>query len=192
MKPFHPREKPEINLTKTEKKQLIPTLFLLLPALISCGCSSVFQQSVHYAHLDKDYLLRPGTQIEIGSVTNETEHDFDLDVEQMLTDALTKKLRKEGLLWEEGNSAKLTLDAQIIDYKKGSAFQRWLWPGWGKTDLIVHCNLKDENKTVGTLQAKGSVAWGGGFTIGAWRDIFDGVAKKVVRDLRKKLKSSSS
>lgn len=188
MKPSYPRAKPEINLIIVEKKQLYLTLFLLLLSVISSGCSSAFQKSINYAHIDKDYLLKPGTQIEVGLITNETEHDFGLDVEQMLADALTEQLRKKDLLWEEGNSAKLTLDAQIIDYKKGSAFKRWLWPGWGKTDLIVHSDLKDETKTVGTVQAKSSVAWGGGFTIGAWRNIFENVAKNMVKDLCIKLK----
>ena len=91
------------------------------------------------------------------------------------------------MLWEKGDNAKLTLNASIVEYNKGSAFKRWLMPGWGSTDLIVHCDLKDGTNTIGTVQAKGTVNWGGGFSVGAWKDIFDSVAKDAVRDLSKKI-----
>ena len=187
MMPSHPRENLEINMVTTGKSPLYLTLFLLLLAVIGSGCNSAFHESVHYAHIDKNHFIGSGTQLKVGSVTNETEHDFDIDVEHMLADAFTEQLRKEKLLWEGGNNAKLILDAKIVGYQKGGAFKRWLIPGWGSTNLIIHCVLKDGTNIVGTVQAKGEVAWGGGFTVGAWKNIFDNVAKDAVRDLKTKI-----
>ncbi len=192
MQPYHPRGTLGITSVIIDNRRLVLALLLLLLATVGSGCSSMLREKINYAHIEKDYLLKPETLIEVGTVTNETDHEFDVDVEQMLAESLAEQLGKEGILFKEGNSAKLILEVQILDYKKGSAYKRWLMPGWGKTDLVVHCYLKDKTESVGTVQAKGSVSWGGGFSAGAWREIFDGVAKDIAKALRKELVDSSS
>jgi len=71
--------------------------------------------------------------------------------------------------------------------KKGDAFQRWLWPGLGKTVLEVHCELQDGDRVVGRADAKRTVDAGGGYTIGAWKSIYNDVAADIVEDVSTQL-----
>ena len=155
-------------------------LSTLIAVIILTGCGSV----QHKISFQDDYSPQPQTRVEVGEVSNETNETFDVDIEQMLTNALAEKLREETLLWNGGNNTKLVLNSKIIEYAKGDAFKRWLLPGWGSTVLNIQCELKDGNIVVGSVEARRTVSIGGGYSVGAWRTIFDSVAKDVVKDLR--------
>lgn len=154
----------------------------LLLCLVT-GCGTV----QHSLTLTPGYQLKADTRVEVGEVSNETGQSFDVDVVKLLSDALTEELRRTDLLWSGGESYHIKVTSQIVDYKKGNAFKRWLLPGWGSTVLIVHCDLLDGGRIVGSAEAKRTVSVGGGYTIGAWHTIFAGVAKDVVADLRKQI-----
>ncbi len=63
-------------------------------------------------------------------------------------------------------------------------------PGWGSTVLSIQCDLLDTDRKVGTLDAKRTVDAGGGYTIGAWKNVFRQLALDVVQDMKDKIRSS--
>jgi hypothetical protein len=148
------------------------------------GCGTV----QHNLNFQNNYAPPANTKIEVGSVTNQTGQTFnDVNVEQLLSDALAEALRKEDLLWAGGGSRKLVLTSKIAEYEPGNAFKRWLLPGWGSTVLTVQGDLKEGDRLVGSVEARRTVSIGGGYTIGAWRTIFASVANDMVSDLRSQI-----
>jgi len=168
------------------RKQLLrhfPILLSIVTIMALTGCGSV----QHKVSFQDNYAPQAQTKIEVGQVTNETEETFDVNIEQMLTDAFAEELRKEEMLWDGGSNTKLVLNSKIVEYAKGDAFKRWLLPGWGSTVLTIQCDLKDGDNVVGSVNARRTVSIGGGYTIGAWKTIFASLAKDVVQDLRSQI-----
>jgi hypothetical protein len=150
-------------------------------ALTGCGAVQ------HKVTFKDSYSLRSQTKIDIGQVKNECGETFDVNVEQMLKDALANQLSKEAMLWDGSSGTKLVLNSKIIEYAKGNAFKRWLLPGWGTTVLTIQCDLEDGEQVVGSAEARRTISFGGGYTIGAWQTIFNSVAKDVVKDLNSQI-----
>jgi hypothetical protein len=156
-----------------------------LAMLFAVGCGTV----EHKVSLENGYRVQPGTKVVVGPVQNKTGQSFDIDVDKMLADALTQRLKDQDLYWTSDPTPKLTLSADIVQYAKGDAFKRWLMPGWGSTVLVVHATLTDAGShEVGAVDAKRTVDAGGGYTIGAWESIFRDIAGDVVTDLEKQVK----
>lgn len=161
----------------------------VLLSLVLSGCGAVS----HETRLVDNYAPKPDSRIEVGPVTNATGQEPKVDdaavnIEQLLSDALVKKLRQEDLLWSADSSPKLVLLSKIVEYEPGDAFKRWLLPGWGSTVVSIECELRDANQLVGTVQARRTVSFGGAYTIGAWRTVFASIADDVVAELRGKLR----
>ena len=162
--------------------------FLLIGflTLIFVGCANV----QHQARLNKEYLPKVNVSIKVAKVVNDTGFDFDIDIEEMLADALEDQLLEEDLLWLGVEEPVLLIESRIIGYKKGSAFKRWMMPGWGATELSIRCKLKDDkNNVVGKAAATREVFAGGGYTVGAWKTVFNDVANDVAEDLRAQIES---
>lgn len=168
---------------KTLVRKLLAHLICGLFVINISGCGSV----KHKLNFLDNYAPQPLTRIEVGHVTNETGQTFDIDIKQMLADSLTEALRKQKLLWAGGTSPKLLLNSKIVGYEKGSAFKRWLLPGYGSTVLSIEGELRDEDRLVASFQARRTVSFGGGYTIGAWKTIFADVAKDIVKDIRSQI-----
>lgn len=150
------------------------------------GCGTVH----HMAKFESDFLPKPDTRVEVGTIDNETGQTFDIDISKMFMDALSESLEKESLLWAGGSGSEhLIITSKIVEYEKGDAFKRWLLPGWGSTVLSVHCELKENTsgKIIGSVDARRTVSIGGAYSIGAWKTIFASVAKDVVEELRSKI-----
>ena len=159
---------------------------LALAMVFAVGCGTV----EHKVSMETGYHVQPGTKVVVGPVNNKTGQSFDVDVDKMLSDALTQRLKDSNLYWTSDPTPKLTLSADIVQYSKGDAFKRWLMPGYGSTVLIVHATLTDAaNHEVGAVDAKRTVDAGGGYTIGAWESIFRDVAADVVTDLQKQVQA---
>ena len=158
---------------------------ILLALLLVAGCGTV----EHRVALEQQYVVQPGTKVEVGAVKNQTGKTFEIDVQKMLADALGNALRERNLQWKGEATPKLVLAADIVEYEAGDAFKRWLMPGWGATVLVVRGTLVDaDNRTVGSVEAKRTVEAGGGYTIGAWETIFRDVANDIVTRLGEQLK----
>ncbi len=95
------------------------------------------------------------------------------------------------MLWTDGQPHKVVLACKIVEYDEGNAFKRWLLPGWGATVLSIQCDMKKGGQLVGSNDARRTVSAGGGYTIGAWRTIFENLAEDVVEDLRSKIPQGS-
>ena len=168
------------------RKLTQPISSLILLVVLS-GCGAV----AHKINLLPDYSPVSGTTFEVGKVTNDTGQAFEVNIEQLLTDALTNKLRSNNMLWTDGQPHKVVLACKIVEYDEGNAFKRWLLPGWGATVLSIQCDMKKGEQLVGSNDARRTVSAGGGYTIGAWRTIFENLAEDVVEDLRSKLPQGS-
>src|SRR2546430_12576192 len=92
--------------------------------LVGCGAAR------HTAKFETVFTPKPDTRIEVGPVTNETGKTFTLDLPKMMTDALSKTLEDERLLWT-GNRAndRVIMTSQIVEYEVGDAIKLWLLPG---------------------------------------------------------------
>jgi hypothetical protein len=105
----------------------------------------------------------------------------------MLRNATAAALRDEGIYSPQGTGQPdYLLALQIIEYRPGNAFKRWLLPGWGSTVLRVHGDLRDARNgaVVASVDHRHSVFIGGVFTIGAWERIFTLVADDIAHDLK--------
>jgi hypothetical protein len=103
----------------------------------------------------------------------------------MLRDAMVNELAEDNLLGTQDSPDVVEMNLNIIEYRKGDAFKRWLWPGYGSTVLVIEATLLDRDGNVdATAQANRSVDAGGGFTTGAWEKIFKTVASDLVSDLK--------
>jgi len=156
---------------------VLGSICLLVLLLQACGTVQ------HAAKLETGYSPPSGVKVRLGEIKNSTGRVYDVDVEAMLTDALTETLREQEMLAPDTDGAILLLDAEIVAYEKGDAFQRWLLPGLGPTVLEVHCELLDGNQVIGVADAKRTVDAGGAYTIGAWEGIYKDVAADIVEDV---------
>ncbi|MBW2408097.1 MAG: hypothetical protein JRF17_12055 [Deltaproteobacteria bacterium] len=171
---------------RNDKRIFLAVLLIGFLALVVGGCTNV----QHQVRLNKEYIPKENVSIKVAKVVNDTGFDFDIDIEDMLADALEDQLLEEDLLWLGGEEPFLLMESRIIGYKKGSAFKRWMMPGWGATELSIRCELKDDkNNVVGKAAAIREVFAGGGYTIGAWKTVFNDVANDVAEDLRAQIES---
>jgi hypothetical protein len=156
--------------------------FILIQILFLTACVGTAQ---HNVKVHDAQAFSTDTKVILGTVANKTGENFDVDIEAMLEAAMEKKLSGDNLLGQKGDSDLVSMDVSIIEYRKGDAFKRWLWPGYGSTVLVIEATLLDSEGNVdATAQANRSVDAGGGYTIGAWKKIFEDVANDLVEDLR--------
>ena len=157
------------------------SLLFILPLLFMVACGTV----EHSVRVEDQQAFGADTKIMVGEVANKTGASFDIDIEAMLRDAVVNELTKENLLGEQGTPGIVSMNVNIIEYRKGDAFKRLLWPGYGSTVLVIEANLLDaEGNVDATAQANRSVDAGGGYTTGAWEEIFGDVAADLVSDLK--------
>jgi hypothetical protein len=162
----------------------VGTLFLVALLFLTGGCGS----AQHKAKVEGGFTLNRDMKIRVADVSNDTGNVSDVDMIGLLWDGLSEALRKQNLLWSKDvGSPQLQIEAHIIKYQKGSAWQRYLTPGFGSTVLAVRCDLKNGQQVVATVEAKRIVAFGDGLTIGAWKKVFAGVAEDVVKEFVNKL-----
>lgn len=155
--------------------------YLVFPFLFLVGCGTV----EHSVRVEDQQAFGHDTRVIVGEIANKTGESFDIDIEGMLREAIVNELTRQTLLAPEGSRDAVTMNVSIIEYRKGDAFKRWLWPGYGSTVLVIEATLLDtEGNVDATAQANRSVDAGGGFTVGAWEEIFEDVAADLVSDLK--------
>ncbi|MDR1035492.1 MAG: DUF4410 domain-containing protein [Deltaproteobacteria bacterium] len=77
-----------------------------------------------------------------------------------------------------------TVNVDIVKYEPGNAFSRWLMPGAGTTRLSVVANITNQTGlNAARIASERSIGFGGAYTIGAWKYVFDEVAKEIVQTL---------
>ena len=162
-------------------RHLIVVLVISLTSISFWACTNV----QHQATFNKNYLPKEDVRIKVAKVVNDTGYTFDVDIEQLLADTLEEQLLEENLLSLGKEEPNLFMESKIIGYRKGSAFKRWMMPGWGATELAIRCDLKDDkNNLVGSATSSREIVAGGLYTVGAWETIFNDVANDVAGDLK--------
>ncbi len=172
-----------------ERKRYIgPWSILVFCALLLAACGA----TSHTAEFAPDFVARQGAAVRVGVVEDAVpvaqkgdRAGFDFANELRLQ--LLSHLENAGLTPATDADPAYTLNATIVHYQPGNAFSRWLMPGAGATVLSVEATLYDGETEVAHVNALRSISAGGGYTIGAWRTIFDTVAQDVVEELKPKL-----
>ena len=150
---------------------------VMLIGIFITGCATTSSIDVI-----NENLLQNNFSINSVVAKNETGKSFEIDIESMLKEAVNEELSVQGLSNKEG--LEYELQVFIIQYKEGNAFGRWIMPGLGKTVLSVEAVLNDESgEAVLKSQATRSIGAGGGYTINAWKKVFNQVAEELVNDL---------
>ena len=137
--------------------------------------------------------IRSGARVELGQVASSADLTNGDELAGMLRSALAEALAKGEIAWSgDPGQDRYRLDAQVVEYEAGNAFKRWLAPGYGSTVLHVRGELVDplSGEVVARIDHERSVAFGGAYTIGAWRTVFGTVAKDVTRELEIRLKGT--
>ena len=161
---------------------LFKKIVILLVTLLIVACST------NNLKINTNYTPILGTLIEVGKTFNATGRSYDdINVEELLTNALAEELREKDLLWTGEKINKILLKCQVVEYEPGNAFKRWLFPGWGETILSIDCNFKEEDKQIGTVVERYTISAGGLYTIGGWRTIFFDIAEDIVDEIEDKL-----
>jgi hypothetical protein len=94
-----------------------------------------------------------------------------------MTEALRKALEAKGTCAGDGPYA---LDVELVKYAPGNAFAPWLPPGAGATVLNVVARITGaDGQTVAEIPVERSSAAGGGYTIRAYKYVFEDVANEI-------------
>jgi predicted small lipoprotein YifL len=164
-------------------------LMLTLAAMAMCAVLAGCGTKAVYTPLPEAEKVNPAGKFAIGKVTDTSGFVFPSDEKDafVLTDAMRDALKAE---LEQRNALSMpgdyVLNVNIDDYKPGSAFFRWLAPGAGKTELSIVCTVIDTSgKELATIPVNRFIAFGGAFTIGAWKYVFKEVAEALVQTLQK-------
>jgi len=152
------------------------TIVLLLQG---CGISKSFQFAPGVTRI-------PDQPIGIGAIDNAAGSEIPFDYEPYFRNALKSALLKNHITYDEIEDAKLVLDVKILEYQAGDAFKRWLWPGYGKTICFVRAKINDRasNQQLAVVNVRRSIAYGGLYTVGAYKYVFDNVADAVADELK--------
>jgi hypothetical protein len=170
-------------LTKARVNDLRYVVVLSVLISFGFGCSAK-TGNVRAPTLDKE------AKFEIGELSSGLEEQFDFDVTALFRDSLEESIHKNGLLWQGEKGVKqYQINMRIVDYKTGSAFKRWLMPGWGSTVLAVEGSIDDSitGEKIGEIDHKSSIFAGGFYTTEAWKTIFDTVSAEIAQDLLRRM-----
>lgn len=163
---------------------------LVLVAVVgvaTAGCGST-NKNVKF---NEGYKCAKDTMIKVPLAKNATGKTFEgINVETALTEEMAKALGDEGIRADNtytGNH--LSLPCQITEYEPGSAFKRWLMPGYGSTVLQVKCDLLEngQDNSIGVVEARHTVNAGGAYTIGAWKYVFVNLSKDIAKEIKEKM-----
>lgn len=131
----------------------------------------------------------------IGTVQDTSGYVFDPDEEEFdlaeaMEDSIVKSLQKANIQCEDNG---LVINTKIIDYEPGNAFKRWLMPGYGETELKTENEIATvDGVVIARIPIKSSIGFGGAYTIGAWKYVFDNVSEELVKVLKEIMKKQSS
>lgn len=162
-------------------------LFLIAVAVFfisGCATKSNVYQPKDATYLPSDTRFKVENSIDASGFSfSEKEEAFSLS--EAMHGSMNAALASEGLLSDSGT---YTVTTKINKYEPGNAFTRWLIPGAGATKLSTETVVLDKyNAEIARIPVERSIAFGGGFTIGAYKYVFDEVAKETVRVMKSKL-----
>ncbi|MDR0548715.1 MAG: DUF4410 domain-containing protein [Deltaproteobacteria bacterium] len=154
----------------------------LLTFFVFAGCST----KSSYIPTPDAVKIEPGAKFSVGEITDNSGFKFPpgetetVDLKTAMADALRKALLAKGI-YEEGQ---WVVTVQILEYSPGNAFARWLLPGAGATKLKVVAHVLSQDGTRSAqIPVERFIGFGGAYTVGAWKYVFDEVALEMVNVL---------
>ncbi|EGY24611.1 hypothetical protein DA2_3227 [Desulfovibrio sp. A2] len=160
------------------------SLLLLFCVLFTAGCST----KSRITPMGDAAHIPAGSTFSVGQTVDDSSFKFgEQDEKFSLCDTMSASL-KNALVQEAMESAQgpLVIKTRILAYAPGNAFARWLVPGAGATKLSTESEVyAPDGSMLAKIPVERSIAAGGGYTIGAWKYVFDDVAKEIVAVLKK-------
>ena len=171
-------------MTEDIRRKIILMVLLMAIAGMSAGCST----KAVYTPLPGADAVSPVGPFDIGETKDLSGYKFGdkdekIDLAAAMSDALQVALKNSSVFATPG---RYSLNTTITEYAPGNAFARWMLPGAGGTVLGVECTVVDTEtgKQLAVLPVRRSIAAGGLYTVGAWKDVFEEVAGEIVKMLK--------
>jgi hypothetical protein len=168
-----------MNRGSFQSRALLPLALMVFIAALATGCGSV---STHLT-MEPGERLASTDRFWIAEVLDQSSQPTDVDATGLLRTALHGALSKQSLS-ASGQTDAVALNAAVVEYAKGNAFKRWLWPGFGKTVLATVVELNRAGRPIGRVNAQRTVTAGGAYTVGAWKSVFEDVSRDIARELK--------
>ena len=170
------------------KKSILLSVMAL--SLLAAGCGT-----------KSTYIVTPGTPainqaegFKVVQVEDTSNFQFKPDdkdafsLKEAMSAALGNALAKQGL-----TGAGYSVNVNILAYAPGNAFTRWIIPGAGATLLSVEALIADKKGTqVAKIPVERHISAGGGYTIGAYKYIFEEVAQEIAAVIKNPAKAKGS
>ena len=158
---------------------------LIAAAILALGgCVSDWAAKESVSDLRPVYTANGRMQLQVQTCIDRTGY-AKRDLGREATEALIEKLRAvpEFELKADG---RYVLSCDISAFVEGSAFKRWLIPGWGATTGQVAVMVADSTtgETVAILRGNATVAAGGLYSVGADEVILSSALDDVVKKMR--------
>lgn len=147
-------------------------------SLISCETYSAVQMQQPFEK------SRPH-KIRVEACKDRTDYRGEHKLAEEATRVLIDKLEDSGL-FEIAPEAQFVFTCDIERFAEGSAFKRWLMPGWGVTqaEVVVMVWELPEEKVLAEFRSESAVRVGGLYTIGADQYIFGSAFDEIVNQLK--------
>jgi len=148
------------------------------------GCAADWVAKESISDLRPVYTENGRMQLQVQSCIDRTGY-AKRELGREATDAFVEKL-KAVPGFELRTDGRYVVSCDISAFVEGSAFKRWLMPGWGATSGQVAVMVVDSTtgETVAILRGHATVATGGFYTVGADEVILSSALDDVVRQMR--------
>jgi hypothetical protein len=156
------------------------TRILKLAAVISLvGCAT--QSADQYL---KPFEVGKYKTMRIEPCVDRTGQSGSRDIAAEATESLKEKIIGSSL-FAINQSGELALTCDVERFAEGSAFKRWLWPGWGATKAKITVMVWEHSSqsVLAVLSSVAKVESGGLYTIGADQYIIGVAVADIVEKL---------
>lgn len=162
--------------------------FRTAAALLLFVASATVQAAQLIVYLAEGANLEPYRNILIAPASNDTGGNFEFDVAVEYTQALQTTLTEKGyavVSTGPSDGPWIELVSSLVSYEPGSAGQRWLLPGTGRTHATIRTLVRDgaSGKLLADVVVSDSVAAGGLYTVGMDKRILKNFARALAEEL---------
>jgi len=139
------------------------TIFLIAGTTLFAACAT---QSV--GQVQQPFPATKHRTIWVEQCIDRSEYKGERNLAEEATQALKEKVLATKL-FELEPGAMLRLTCDLEGFAEGSAFQRWILPGWGATEARIAVMVWERpgDKVLATFRSHASVKTGGLYTVGA-------------------------
>lgn len=160
-------------------------LFIAIIELTSCATQSANQYL-------KTFDANRYSTIQIEACIDRTTNSTSRDIAGEATKSLREKILESGL-FRVTTDGELVITCDVERFAEGSAFKRWLMPGWGATKAKITVLIweKASQSVMTVLSTVATVESGGLYTLGADQYIIGVAMDDIVTQLKNMSKKST-